>query len=127
MSDGLRVRRNIDSLTSELADYIYAFQKLKEPGRPYYDSYDYFQALHDRMGKKPGEGSASTGTKPSCLGTAHTCSPSRRPFARPIRQERPMLPCPIGIGPSFQPGTDTRRFLKTRNLLSLPMGALPTK
>jgi Common central domain of tyrosinase len=63
MSDGLRVRRNIDVLTSDLADYIYAFQKLKEPGRPYYDSYDYFQALHDRMGKKPGEGMCEHGNE----------------------------------------------------------------
>jgi tyrosinase len=63
MSDGLRVRRNIDVLTGELADYIYAFQKLKKPGRPYYDSYDYFQALHDRMGKKPGEGMCEHGNE----------------------------------------------------------------
>src|SRR5260370_18969554 len=63
MSDGLRVRRNIDGLTNDLADYIYAFQKLKEPGRPYYDSYDYFQALHDRMGKKPGEGMCEHGNE----------------------------------------------------------------
>ena len=63
MSGGLRVRRNVDGLTSELADYIYAFQKLKEPGRPYYDSYDYFQALHDRMGKKLGEGMCEHGNE----------------------------------------------------------------
>jgi tyrosinase len=63
MSAAKRVRRNIDSLTNELADYLYAFEKLKEAGRPYYDSYDYFEALHDRMGKKTGEGMCEHGNE----------------------------------------------------------------
>ena len=85
MSEQPRIRRNIDTLTpEELADYQHAFAKLIEISDDDPDSIDgyiYLKQLHDGS-----LGPSSTPTTPSCRGTAHTCTYSRRRCAARTRR-----------------------------------------